>query len=195
MTVTCLSPGCAAGEILSTVSHIMVPNPTKSIVAETQSRLTDIVHELQRNLSKLMVVIKDEDYRTPSSVGRCVCVCVCACMTPSSVGRCVCVYMTPLVYDGTSIASLNFRTPSLEFSEDSSSEVLPVLGSEVSSSSKEGVAPVEGVSEGSWSSYPEGLFAIGEGKEEEEEEEEEGGVSPADKVTIIAQCVLRGCKR
>ena len=60
----------AAGEILSTVSHIMVPNPTKTIVAETQSRLTDIVHELQRNLSKLTAIMKDDDYRTPSSVGR-----------------------------------------------------------------------------------------------------------------------------
>ena len=84
------------------------------------------------------------------------------------------------------MAFLHPRMPSLEFSEDSSSEALPGLGTEVSSSSsKEGVAPAEGVSEGSWSSYPEGLFAIGEGKEEEEEEGE-GGVSPADKVTILA---------
>jgi hypothetical protein len=44
----------------------MVPNPTKSIVAETQSRLTDIIHELQRNLSRLMWLMKEEDFS-----GRC----------------------------------------------------------------------------------------------------------------------------
>lgn len=59
-----------AGEIISTVSHIMVPNPTKSIVAETQLRLTDIIHELQRNLSKLMLVMKTDDYILQSGMGR-----------------------------------------------------------------------------------------------------------------------------
>ena len=38
-----------AGEISSTVAHIMVPNPTKSIIAETQARLTDIIRELEKN--------------------------------------------------------------------------------------------------------------------------------------------------
>ena len=40
---------------MATVSHIMVPNPTKSIIAETQSRVSDIITEMQRNLSKLLV--------------------------------------------------------------------------------------------------------------------------------------------
>ncbi len=67
--------------------------------------------------------------------------------------------------------------PSLDFTEDSSSsDALPLLGSEASIGSKEGVAAGEGVAEGSrqdWSSYNDRLFAIGERKEEEEEEEEE----------------------
>ena len=61
-------PYSVANEILSTVSHIMVPNPTKTIVGGAQSRLTDIIHELQRNLTRLMVVMKDEEYGGP--VGR-----------------------------------------------------------------------------------------------------------------------------
>ena len=44
-----------AGEVNTIISHIMVPNPTKSIIAETQSRVADIVAEMQRNLSKLLV--------------------------------------------------------------------------------------------------------------------------------------------
>lgn len=38
-----------------------------------------------------------------------------------------------------------------------------------------------------WNSYPEGLFAIGEGKEEEEEEENEGGdlKDEKDKVGVV----------
>ncbi len=51
-----------AGEIISTVSHIMVPNPTKTIVAETQARLTDIISELERNLTRLMLVLKGDQY-------------------------------------------------------------------------------------------------------------------------------------
>ena len=47
-----------AGEIIATLSHIMVPNPTKSTIAETQTRLTDIVAELQRNLSKLLLMFQ-----------------------------------------------------------------------------------------------------------------------------------------
>ena len=69
---------------------------------------------------------------------------------------------------------LNFRMPSLDFTEDSSSDALPLLGSEGSLSSKEGVALGEGVAEGP-RSYHDRLFAIGEGKEGEEEEEEVGG--------------------
>ena len=48
-----------AGEISSTVSYIMVPNPTKSIIAETQSRLTDIIRELEKNLSRLVILVGD----------------------------------------------------------------------------------------------------------------------------------------
>jgi len=48
------------------VSHIMVPNPTKSIIAETQARLTDIIAEIQRNLSKLLIVMDEQ----PPSAGR-----------------------------------------------------------------------------------------------------------------------------
>ena len=51
---------CIAGEISSTVAHIMVPNPTKSIIAETQSRLTDIIRELEKNLSQLIILVGDK---------------------------------------------------------------------------------------------------------------------------------------
>ncbi len=44
-----------AGEITSAVSHIMVPNPTKAIIADTQHRLTSIINELQKSLSKLLI--------------------------------------------------------------------------------------------------------------------------------------------
>ena len=54
-----------AGEIIATLSHIMVPNPTKSTIAETQTRLTDTVAEIQRNLSKLLIMIEQ-----PTSAGR-----------------------------------------------------------------------------------------------------------------------------
>ena len=40
-----------AGEISTKVAHIMVPNPKKSVIAETQARLTDIIYELEKNLS------------------------------------------------------------------------------------------------------------------------------------------------
>ena len=53
-----------AGEISSTVAHIMVPNPTKSIIAETQSRLTDIIRELEKNLSRLIMLVGDKDLNT-----------------------------------------------------------------------------------------------------------------------------------
>ena len=33
----------------------MVPNPTKSIIAETQTRLKDTISELEKTLSRLMV--------------------------------------------------------------------------------------------------------------------------------------------
>lgn len=49
---------CIAGEVASTLSHVMVTNPTKNIVAETQLRLADIIAEMQRNLSKLMVSLR-----------------------------------------------------------------------------------------------------------------------------------------
>lgn len=49
-----------AGEISSTVAHIMVPNPTKSIIAETQARLTDIIRELEKNLSQLIILVGDK---------------------------------------------------------------------------------------------------------------------------------------
>jgi len=55
-----------AGEIIATVSHIMVPNPTKSIIAETQARLTDIIAEIQRNLSKLLIVMDEQPAGRPS---------------------------------------------------------------------------------------------------------------------------------
>ena len=51
---------CVAGEISSTVAHIMVPNPTKSIIAETQARLTDIIRELEKNLSRLIMLVGDK---------------------------------------------------------------------------------------------------------------------------------------
>ena len=53
-----VTPNYTAGEISSTVAHIMVPNPTKSIIAETQSRLTDIIRELEKNLSRLIILEK-----------------------------------------------------------------------------------------------------------------------------------------
>jgi len=40
----------------------MVPNPTKTIVAETQARLTDIISELERNLTRLMLVLKGDQF-------------------------------------------------------------------------------------------------------------------------------------
>lgn len=49
---------CLAGEVASTLSHVMVTNPTKNIMAETQSRLADIIAEMQRNLSKLMMSLE-----------------------------------------------------------------------------------------------------------------------------------------
>ena len=45
----------AAGEVASTLSHVMVTNPTKKILGETQSRLADIIAETQRNFTKLML--------------------------------------------------------------------------------------------------------------------------------------------
>lgn len=65
-----------AGEISSTVAHIMVPNPTKSIIAETQARLTDIIRELEKNLSRLIILVGDQRMNTSidrwvkSQVGR-----------------------------------------------------------------------------------------------------------------------------
>ena len=44
-----------AGEMASTLSHVMVTNPTKNILAETQSRLADIISEAQRNFSRLIL--------------------------------------------------------------------------------------------------------------------------------------------
>ncbi len=38
----------------------MVPNPTKSIIAETQARLTDIIRELEKNLSRLIMLVGDK---------------------------------------------------------------------------------------------------------------------------------------
>lgn len=38
----------------------MVPNPTKSIIAETQARLTDIIRELEKNLSQLIILVGDK---------------------------------------------------------------------------------------------------------------------------------------
>ena len=51
---------CAAGETASTLSHVMVTNPTKNILAETQSRLADIIAETQRNLTKLMLSLRQQ---------------------------------------------------------------------------------------------------------------------------------------
>ena len=59
-----------AGEISSTVAHIMVPNPTKSIIAETQARLTDIIRELEKNLSRLIMLVGDKGMN--ASVERCI---------------------------------------------------------------------------------------------------------------------------
>ena len=59
-----------AGEISSTVTHIMVPNPTKSIIAETQARLTDIIRELEKNLSRLIMLVGDKGMN--ASVERCI---------------------------------------------------------------------------------------------------------------------------
>ena len=44
-----------AGEMASTLSHVMVTNPTKNILSQTQSRLADIISEAQRNFSKLVL--------------------------------------------------------------------------------------------------------------------------------------------
>ena len=48
------------GEITDTVSRIMVPNPTKSIIAETQTRLKDTISELEKTLSRLMVSLGEQ---------------------------------------------------------------------------------------------------------------------------------------
>ena len=48
----------------------MVPNPTKSIIAETQARLTDIIRELEKNLSRLIMLVGDKGMN--ASVERCV---------------------------------------------------------------------------------------------------------------------------
>lgn len=56
----CTCAFCLAGEVASTLSHVMVTNPTKNIMAETQSRLADIILEMQRNLSKLMLSLETQ---------------------------------------------------------------------------------------------------------------------------------------
>ena len=38
----------------------MVPNPTKSIIAKTQARLTDIICELEKDLSQLIMLVGDK---------------------------------------------------------------------------------------------------------------------------------------
>ena len=53
-----------AGEVASTLSHVMVTNPTRNILAETQSRLADIITETQRNLSKLMLSLEKRETRS-----------------------------------------------------------------------------------------------------------------------------------
>ena len=55
---------CVAGEVASTLSHVMVTNPTRNILAETQSRLADIIVETQRNLSKLMLSLEKRETRS-----------------------------------------------------------------------------------------------------------------------------------
>ena len=55
---------CVAGEVASTLSHVMVTNPTKNILAETQSRLADIIAEMQRNLSKLMLALEKAENKS-----------------------------------------------------------------------------------------------------------------------------------
>lgn len=50
---------CTADETASALSHVMVTNPTKNILAETQSRLADIIAETQRNLTKLMLSLRN----------------------------------------------------------------------------------------------------------------------------------------
>ena len=69
-------PSHTAGEITATVSHIMVPNPTKGIIAETQHKLTNVITELQKNLSRLLI-LTEGGQSFQGSVARCVCVCVC----------------------------------------------------------------------------------------------------------------------
>lgn len=63
---------CLAGEVASTLSHVMVTNPTKNIMAETQSRLADIIAEMQRNLSRLMMALETQSEMWAASV--CVCI-------------------------------------------------------------------------------------------------------------------------
>ena len=91
-------------------------------------------------------------------------------------------YCTCVLYISMDMC-LNFRMPSMDFTEDSSSsDALPLLGSEGSMgsiSSKEGVAHGEGLAEAP-RSYHDRLFAIGERKEEEEEEEV-GGASSSER--------------
>lgn len=91
-----------AGEISSTVAHIMVPNPTKSIIAETQARLTDIIRELEKNLSRLIILVGDQ--RMNTSIDRWV---------KSQVGRnqCSAVYHLSWVFRSFSLC-LSF--PSLD---------------------------------------------------------------------------------
>ena len=55
---------CTAGEVASTLSHVMVTNPTKTILTKTQSRLADIIAETQRNLSKLMLSLGNTENRS-----------------------------------------------------------------------------------------------------------------------------------
>ena len=60
----CMICVCIAGEVASTLSHVMVTNPTKNILAKTQSRLADIISETQRNLSKLMISLGYPEHPT-----------------------------------------------------------------------------------------------------------------------------------
>lgn len=51
---------------MSTVSHIMVPHPTKGIIADTQHRLTQIINKLQMNLSDLLLSTRGQSIDNPS---------------------------------------------------------------------------------------------------------------------------------
>ena len=95
------------------------------------------------------------------------------------------------------------RLPSLDLTEDSSSDHLGDKDGLPLDSG--GVGPDELLpapcdstelsQQQDWNSYPEGLFAIGEGKEEEEEEEEEGEggdlKTEEDKVSVVIQSFIQ----